>query len=168
MWPKNNGNGYPCGRWTCPKTARYGLRSTFTGIDARGVDNFVYAVINGKAVFSSRVQGYQAAVTFATNNVPLSQGAYIDFTLVWAGGVDSEYGWTDVDAVISEETPLSEPDFIVIGTGKYKWSESKVNSGGFDVNQRANLARLSTGDFIVAWNEGTPSDCFGRVYDTQG
>src|SRR6267143_1925661 len=59
-------------------------------------------------------------------------------------------------------------DLVVIGTRKYNRTEFKVNSGGFEVNQRANLALLSTRNFVVAWHEGGPTDCYGRVFDPQG
>lgn len=37
LWAKDNSNGLPVVRWTCPKAGSYDLACTFTGIDSRGV-----------------------------------------------------------------------------------------------------------------------------------
>src|ERR1043166_1164844 len=102
LWAKANANGYPCARWICPKTGSYNVVGQFTGNDSRGVDNLVYVVVNGTTIFSSRVQAYLQAVPFSSQNLTLHEGDVVDFTLVWGGTGDSENGWTDVDAVISE------------------------------------------------------------------
>src|SRR5688572_2259857 len=57
-------------------------------------------------MFSGRVQAYLQQVAFTNDNVSFNQGDVVDFTLTWGGGVNSEYGWTDVDAVIAEELIL--------------------------------------------------------------
>ena len=33
LWPKYNGNGLPCIRWTCPKAGQFNIQGRFTGID---------------------------------------------------------------------------------------------------------------------------------------
>ncbi|MBK8475316.1 MAG: immunoglobulin domain-containing protein [Opitutaceae bacterium] len=102
LWAKANGTGYPCVRWTCPKTGYYNIVGKFTGADSRGVDNNVYVVIAGTTAMSARLQGYEQQAPFQHREVSLTLGQEVDFTMAWAGGVYSEYGWTDLDAVISE------------------------------------------------------------------
>jgi hypothetical protein len=72
MWAKNNSNGYPCDRWTCPTTGRYNIRGRYNAADARGMDSYVYVVINGSVVFSSRIQQYPQSVAFTNDNVMLN------------------------------------------------------------------------------------------------
>lgn len=105
MWAKYNGNGYPCIRWTCPKSGKYNIRGGFNAADNRGMDSFVYVVINGSITFSNRIQSYPQSVAFTNDSVSLNQGNFVDFTLTWGGGVYSEYSWTDVDAAITEVGP---------------------------------------------------------------
>ncbi len=105
MWAKDNGNGYPCDRWTCPKTAKYNIRGNFYADDGRGVDSFVYVVINGSITYSNRIQNYPQSVSFTNDSVSLNQGDVVDFTIVWGGGVYSEYGSTGVSGMITEVAP---------------------------------------------------------------
>ncbi len=78
-----------------------------------------------------------------------------------------EYNEMWPNAVV-EIDPSTAPDVVLIGTRKYLRTESKVNSGGFESNQRANLAVLSNGSFAVSWHEGGPTDCYGRIYGQNG
>jgi len=110
MWAKANANGYPCGRWTCPMAGTYSIIGNFTGNDSRGVDNYVYVIINGSVTFSNRVQSYLQTVCFTNTNVALNQGDFVDFTLVWGGTGSSEANWTSMQAIIStpdQQTPYS-------------------------------------------------------------
>jgi len=113
MWAKNNGNGYPCDRWTCPKSGKYDIRGQFSAADSRGMDSFVYVVINGSITFSNRITSYPQSISFRNDNVTLSQGDVVDFTLTWGGGVNSEYSWTGVSGAITEVLELPRLDIRV-------------------------------------------------------
>lgn len=102
MWAKYNGVGYPCYRWTCPKSGSYNIGGQFYAADSRGMDSFVYLVINGSITFSNRIQSYPQSASFANDNEYLNQGDTVDFTLKWGGGVSSEYSWTGVGGTITE------------------------------------------------------------------
>lgn len=59
-------------------------------------------------------------------------------------------------------------DVLLLGHQLYRRTEAKINAAGFEENQRANVVPLPTGGFVVAWHEGTPSDCYARVFDDTG
>ena len=102
MWAQNNGNGYPCFRWTCPMSGEYSIAGAFVANDSRGVDNSVYVVTNGSVMYSGLINTYPQSVGFTNEFVSLKQGNTVDFTLAWDGGVNEQYGWTIVDAVITQ------------------------------------------------------------------
>jgi hypothetical protein len=104
MWAKNNSNGYPAVRWTCPEDGSYDIQGSFSGADGRGVDNLVYVVIDGVIQFNGHVASNEDVAPFFIDDVYLEEGEVVDFTLKWNGGVYSEYGWTLVSAVIPEPT----------------------------------------------------------------
>jgi hypothetical protein len=59
-------------------------------------------------------------------------------------------------------------DLVVLGTRLYNRLEFKVSADGFVTDQRANIAVLTTGNFIVSWHEDNPTDCYGRAYNQNG
>lgn len=101
MWAQNNANGFPCCRWTCPASGNYEISGSFIPDDGRGVDNLVYVVTNGAIMYSSLVDSVSQSVGFMNSAVPLNAGDVVDFTLVWNGGVNMQYGWTEIDATIT-------------------------------------------------------------------
>ena len=72
LWSKDNGNGYPTVRWTCPSSGLYNISGNFSGADSRGVDSLVYVVTNGATAFSGNVLGYQTVVPFTNITVSLT------------------------------------------------------------------------------------------------
>lgn len=102
MWAKNNGNGYPCDRWTCPKLGKYNIEGQFYAADSRGMDSFVYVVINGTITYSNRITSYPQTVAFTNDSMTLNQGDVVDFTTTWGGSVSSEYSWAGVSGAITE------------------------------------------------------------------
>ncbi|MBD3332782.1 T9SS type A sorting domain-containing protein [candidate division GN15 bacterium] len=104
MWAKDNSNGIPAVRWTCPQDGFYDLSALFIGNDSRGVDNGVYVILNSSSIFTGLVQAHRDTVSFDTTQVWLAGGDRIDFVLRWHGGVYSEYGWTNLRVVIQNST----------------------------------------------------------------
>lgn len=101
LWAKNNSNGYPVVRWTCPRLGRYRFSGVFEGADSRGVDNLVYVAVNGSVLFNGHVNSPTSVVPFSGAGLILHPGDHVDFLLRWNGGVYSEYGWTRLRALIS-------------------------------------------------------------------
>ena len=79
LWAKNNSNGLPVVRWTSPEPGSYKLTGTFVSADSRGVDSFVYVVINGTIRFNSRITSAVQVAPFSFDQVALAQGDYVDF-----------------------------------------------------------------------------------------
>ena len=100
MWAKNNTNGYPDLRWTAPAAGNYRIRAKYTGDDPRGVDNLVYVIIRHQVDFAAQVKSGERQ-EYTRHAVFLNQGDTVDFILVWAHGVNSEYGWTLTEATIT-------------------------------------------------------------------
>ena len=115
LWAKNNTNGYPALRWTTPAAGSYNISGAFIGDDNRGVDNFVYVVVNGITAFTGRVTGYLDQESFAFNNLNLNAGDPVDFVLTWAGGVNSELGWTQASVQISAVPEVQTAWLIGLG-----------------------------------------------------
>ncbi|MFI5366276.1 MAG: hypothetical protein ACHQ4J_11690, partial [Candidatus Binatia bacterium] len=101
LWARDNGNGLPVVRWTAPQTGLYSVTGNFVGADSRGVDSWVYAVVNESTQFTDRVTGYQTEKPFDLGKQSLNAGDHIDFIVQWTGVVFSGYGWTQLDALIS-------------------------------------------------------------------
>lgn len=137
LWAKNNSNGYPAARWRAPKRGIFSVGGRFRGADSRGVDSYVYVVVNGTIVFAGRVQGYQQAVAFALGPMSMDAGALVDFVVVWAGGVYSEYSWTGLDALITSLgcEAFNSPESFEIGWGDWfasgplQWEVGKPTYG---------------------------------------
>lgn len=110
IWAKDNSNGYPVVRWTCPEAGAYNISGSFTGADSRGVDNFVYVVVDEQTGFSDRVTSDGDSAPFSLDDLQLQQGDSIDFVAVWGGGVTSESSWTHLGATI---TTVPEPASII-------------------------------------------------------
>jgi len=102
LWARNNSNGLPVVRWTCPEKGTYHLVSTFRGADSRGVDVKVYIAVNNDIKFNSAIVNNQDSTRFESAKLNLATGSTIDFFMRWNGGVNALYSWTLVDAVISK------------------------------------------------------------------
>lgn len=130
LWPDDNQNGIPVVRWTCPESAHYKLSSRFTVVDGRGADNLVHVVVKGAPLFSEHIQNYGSSATFSHHNLLLNKNEYIDFVVEWAGGTYSDYGWTDVDAVICPAGPL--PPVMVEGF-EFGWNGWTIDNGVWQI-----------------------------------
>ncbi len=117
LWAKNNTNGYPDVRWTCSDAGTYHVAGRFRGDDSRGVDNYVYVVVDDVVRSSGRVRANMDSVTFSLD-VSLAAGSHVDFVVVWAGGVYSEYGWTGIEGTI-------EPTFAT-PAARHTWGTLKT------------------------------------------
>jgi hypothetical protein len=115
LWAKNNGNGFPDVRWTAPSTGTFDIVGSFVGADDRGVDSNVYVVINGNIQFSDRVTGYLTSKSFSFGSLQLTAGSTVDFIVTWAGGVNSEYSWTQANATISAVPEPGTSSLLVAG-----------------------------------------------------
>ncbi len=101
VWAKDNSNGLPAIRWTCPTTGIYNIQPTFKGIDGRGVDVLVFVVHNDTVIFQGSIQAYLQEVGNSIEDLTIVQGDNLDFVVKWNGGVYSEYNWTQVSAIIT-------------------------------------------------------------------
>jgi hypothetical protein len=115
IWAKNNSNGYPVVRWTCPESGVYDIIGDFVGSDSRGVDNLVYVAIEGDIYYSDHVNSYQMEKDFGIDNIYLDKGDTVNFLMKWNGGVYSEYGWTSLAAHITVVPEPSSFCFLVLG-----------------------------------------------------
>ena len=71
--------------------------------------------MNGAIVFQGHVTGYQDTVSYSLPSLSLTSGSTVDFELAWAGGVYSEYGWTQANASITEGAEAApEPSSILL------------------------------------------------------
>ncbi len=121
MWAKDNGNGLPAIRWTCPQSGIYSVNVAFTGADSRGVDNNTFVAIDGKIVSTSTVAAYGASTKYAPKDLQLKKGDTLDFVIQWAGGVYSEYGWTTVTGQIKSvgiATTAGPAQSAIVGQSK--------------------------------------------------
>ena len=110
LWAKDNSNGLPALRWTCPQSGVYAFDIQFTGYDSRGVDVDVFTVINGTISFQDHIPANNFSVSFVQNQ-NLASGNVVDFVIKWTGGVYSEYSWTTVTGTIQT---VPEPALTVI------------------------------------------------------
>ena len=116
-WSKNNSNGIADVRWTSPAAGLYSFSADFTGADSRGVDNYVYVAVNDSLVFSGRITGDLDSETYSVSSTYLGAGDHIDFAIQWAGGVYSEYGWTEIGGTVSTiPEPLTFSTFMLAST----------------------------------------------------
>lgn len=100
MWAKDNSNGLPVVRWTCPEDGNYKLESTFTGTWEGGVSVITYITINDSIYFSDNITGHLESVNYANDKINLSQNDYIDFLIKFNGGITPESSWVTVKAVL--------------------------------------------------------------------
>lgn len=118
LWAKNNSNGLPTVRWTAPNDGFYDIDGVFTGADDRGVDSYVYTVIDGATLFTDRLTAYLDTATFSLDNIYLHTGSTVDFVQAWAGGVSSEASWVRADATIAYGSGIPEPaGYALFGCG---------------------------------------------------
>lgn len=101
LWANDNANGYPAVRWKCPRAGRFNIKGCFKSADTRGVDALVYVIANGVTIFSGRVSEKTPTAEFSKSSISLVADASIDFVMEWGGTVNSDFNWTDVDAIIS-------------------------------------------------------------------
>jgi hypothetical protein len=100
LWAKDNSNGLPAVRWTCPESGPYSLDFTFQGVDSRGVDANVFVAVDGSLRFSDHIGAYLGTASYSPGTVVLEQGDLLDFVVQWNGGVYSEYSWTYLTGTI--------------------------------------------------------------------
>src|SRR5207249_1939122 len=124
-----------------PTNGLFTISGNFTGADSRGVDTLVYVVTNGVTAFSGHVQGYQAVVPFTNIVVSLTNGAYIDFVVVWGGGVFSEYNWTGLGAVVAQ-TCLPPPSGLI---ASWRAESNALDSVGTNNGALQNGATFAAG-----------------------
>jgi PKD repeat protein len=113
LWSKNNTNGLPVVRWTCPFTGNFNLSSFYIGADSRGVDVVAYITLNNNIIFSDTIQANLDSTQLLTSNFNLSQNDNLDFIIKWNGGVNSEYSWTKLITIISNSAP--SPAGVITG-----------------------------------------------------
>lgn len=179
VWPKNNTNGLPVIRWTCPESGSYDLNVKFKIIDGRGGDIYTYAVLNGVQLHTDRLLGYQDSTMYSFSNRWLQQGDHLDFVTSWGGSVYYETGWTEIDATITSlpESFLETYDYNGFAVfARYWQAENCGLCGGadFDGDQDVDLTDLL--GFTSNWlDEDTISDhvfeCWIETvwdYDTPG
>lgn len=97
LWNADNSHGYCTVRWTCPASGRYVVNGEFYAADSRGMDSYVYLVINGSIRFSNRIQSTTQSTPFSENDVQMKQGDFVDFVIVWGG--DGNPGTSSVTGV---------------------------------------------------------------------
>lgn len=109
MWNAANRDGYCTVRWTCPAPGRYVINGQFYAADSRGIDSYVYLVINKSIRFSDRIQSYPQSAPFPEGGHSLSEGDFVDFVIVWGGtgkpGTSSVTGL--VGAITRDEAPAT-------------------------------------------------------------
>lgn len=162
LWASQNGSGYPVVRWTCPKSGYYHIASRFVGADSRGVDTFAYVVIGGSPVFSGRVQGYGNVAPFTTNAIHLTQGAYVDMVVAWAGGVAEPANWTYAFATFTRIDPqaFKNPEDFESGWGDWytdgsrQWQIRRPGNGPVKAYSGTNSACGNLGGNYAAGASG--------------
>lgn len=105
MWAKDNSNGLPAIRWTCPAAGIYSLTGRFLSVDPNGGDVFAYVTVNNAISYSARLIGYEEMASYALQDVYLAAGDVVDFQIAWGGSVYYESGWTMVYADIIAAQP---------------------------------------------------------------
>jgi len=130
MWAKDNSNGLPCVRWTCPEAGNFSLTTTFTGGDSRGVDVIVYVTKNSIILFTDIIQANNAKVSYYFNDLSFAKSDHLDFLIKWNGGVDSEYSWTNVKAVITTTPQVTIPTLTTTSASSIT---TTTTSGGGNV-----------------------------------
>jgi hypothetical protein len=148
FWAKNNTNGLPVIRWTCPVSGIYSLSGKFNGVDTRGVDNHVYITLNDSIIFTDHLHYYLDSTNFSFSNFEISKDSKIDFMVDWAGGVYSEYGVVEANAIFT--TPGISPDH----GGNNGKVTVEVTGNGFMPGAQVKLTRDGQSD-IFADSSGT-------------
>lgn len=69
-------------------------------------------------------------------------------------------------AVLAAES--TSADTVVIGTRVYQRTEQYLGSGDSYGNAQGNLTVLANGNFMVSWDQGTPTDCYGQLFNPGG
>lgn len=101
LWAKNNSNGLPVVRWTCPEDGEYQLAGRFIGGDSRGVDVTAYVALNDSVIFSSIISANGETRQFQVPRIRLNKNDRFDFLIRWNGNIYYEYSWTAVRGTIS-------------------------------------------------------------------
>ena len=143
LWAKYNSNGLPVIRWTCPVSGIYSMISKFNGIDSRGVDDSVYITLDDSIIFLNRLRYYNDSTNFSFSNVQIDSNSHVDFIVKWAGGVYSEYGVVETNAIIT--TPGVTPKH---GGNKGNVTLS-ITGDGFMPGVQAKLTRPGQPDIIA-------------------
>ncbi len=102
LWAKNNSNGLPVVRWTCPESGHYRMNASFIGGDSRGVNVVVYIALNDSVIFTDLVSSTSDSANYSFIELSLKEKDYIDFLIKWNGGTNSEYNWTRINAIFNK------------------------------------------------------------------
>lgn len=104
MWAKDNEEGCPAIRWTCPKAGRFNIKGSFGGEDKSFAEVLAYVVVNGAVVLEGKVMKGEA-LGFNVKDVPIQSEGKIDFVIKWGGAGDAAGNWTKIDGVVRRVGP---------------------------------------------------------------
>ena len=102
LWAKDNSNGIPVVRWTCPISGYYNLSSSFKGVDSRGVDVATYVTLNDSIIFNDNIEAYLEITEYSFDCIFLNQNDYLDFSIKWNGNIYYETSWTIVNGTFNK------------------------------------------------------------------
>ena len=102
LWAKDNSNGIPVVRWTCPISGYYNFNSTFFSFDYRGNDVGTYVTLNNSLLFNDKIEANADSTEYTMDCFYVSENDYIDFLVAWDHDFYSETGWTHVKVIISK------------------------------------------------------------------
>lgn len=123
LWAKNNSNGLPVVRWTCPEEGWYQLATEFIGGDSRGVDVTAYVALNDSVIFNSIISANGETRQFQLPRIHLNKNDRFDFLIRWNGNIYYEYSWTAVRGTISRFGNgrfISIPDTSILSNSTLK------------------------------------------------
>ncbi len=89
--------------WTAPDSAKYRLKSAFTGYDTFGTTTDVHVLKNGVSLFDADIVGYQTEEAFSADLI-LQQGDVLSFAVGY--GPNQDYGF-DSTGIAAHLTNLS-------------------------------------------------------------
>ena len=144
LWAKDNANGLPVVRWTCPKSGFFSINSFFADNDSRGVNNNVFVTLNDSLLFTGNVRTGSQVAEFDVGNIYFNKNDHLDFVVKWDGSVNSDYGWTRASAVITQIDAFPITPILCSNSGNYNldslvggvnggiWGGQNVNDGDFN------------------------------------
>jgi len=115
MWAKNNTNGLPAMRWTCPESDLYTIDCTFTGWDSRGVGVNVFVVVNNSTLFTDNIDAHLETASYQSADLDLAAGDVVDFMIQWDGSVYYETSWTKLHGSIETVPEPATMGLLALG-----------------------------------------------------